>query len=158
MVMSTGDKETAWRVQHAFTQAGLPNGLTNVDVIPPRLARFRDSLDNRTWISDKSDTFAWQFRVSQFENQDDAEVLTYLPTHTHLIHLLHSPTHPPTHPSNTSPNIGPSTSSAPAANTTHAGQSNSVLLLRAPEVRSTNPPTDQPTHPPTDPPNRLGQG
>ncbi|GAB5037440.1 Hypothetical protein NocV09_07900100 [Nannochloropsis oceanica] len=73
MLVSTGDRETARHVKNAFSEAGLPKGVDNLDVIPSTLARFRDRQGHPLWVTDKSDAFAWQFRVSQFENKDDAE-------------------------------------------------------------------------------------
>lgn len=58
-------------VRHAFVGAGLPASVTNLDVVPADVARFRNR--SEPWIVDRSDAFAWQFRVSEFDDKDDAE-------------------------------------------------------------------------------------
>ncbi|EWM25225.1 hypothetical protein Naga_100089g2 [Nannochloropsis gaditana] len=73
MVFSTGDRETARHVKRAFAKAGFPRGSSNLDVIPAELARFRERQETAFWVQDKSDAFAWQFRVSQFEDPEAAE-------------------------------------------------------------------------------------
>lgn len=44
-------------------------------VSDPPLIHHSNRYSNRSepWIVDRSDAFAWQFRVSEFEDQDEAE-------------------------------------------------------------------------------------